>query len=90
MATLYKFDGSTEKVTPRDGSFTLQELYILLGCSTIEAVYCKDGSILVCDEEGKLRNDWIERINKNATKAFGFDHDVISGNAVRCNDYEFQ
>lgn len=91
MATLYKTDGNVTEVQPKNGTgFGLHELYELLGVEMIEAVSLSDGSILIVDEEGKMNGS---PINMQATKVWvkHFGHtDVIVGDALVCNDEEFQ
>ena len=53
MATLIRADGTEQDVRPVVGGFTLDELYNLLGCSTIETLTLHDGRTMVIDEEGK-------------------------------------
>jgi hypothetical protein len=51
-ATIYKPDGTETEVTPKDKSFTLDELKEIVG-GWIEVVALK-GSYMVVNEEGKL------------------------------------
>ena len=96
MAQLLKFDGITEIVVPADlaSGFSLDELYALVGCEMIEAVYLDDGTVMVIDEEGKLRAGFEERRNARATRllelAGGMLGDFITGNALICTMQEFQ
>jgi hypothetical protein len=96
MAKLIRFDGGEDNVFPADPStgFTLQECYTLIGCEIVEVVYLENGQLMIVDENGKLRNDWIERINPVATQLFyagrAITDDLITGNALICDDKEFQ
>jgi hypothetical protein len=96
MAKLLKFDGTTEIVVPADlaSGFSLEELYILIGCEMVEAIYLDDGTVMVIDEEGKLRAGFEERHNTRATRllelAGGMLGDFITGNALICTMQEFQ
>lgn len=96
MATLLKIDGTTKEVQPRNKKhgFTLDELYSLLDCSLIEAVGpMDDGRLMICDEEGKLKEGWGERINALATHEYRVKYgpiDVIVGNALLVNNKEFK
>ena len=38
MATLIRVDGTTSEVRPTGKKFTLQEMYGLIGCSTVELI----------------------------------------------------
>ena len=77
-AVLHKADGTQQQVTPKNGThFSLQELYDLLDCTTVQAVPLRklaavkiDGKVvkeglpqqlLICDEEGKLNDGWRQR-----------------------------
>jgi hypothetical protein len=96
MAKLLKFDGTTEIVVPADlaSGFSLEELYVLIGCEIVEAIYLDDGTVMVIDEEGKLRAGFEERHNARATRllelAGGMLGDFITGNALICTMQEFQ
>lgn len=99
MAKLIRFDGTEEEVFPvdKEGGFTLGEMYTLLGCEMIEVVYlANEKEILIIDEEGKLRKDWLERLNEKATQLFFEGRipngDIITGNALLIVDdgTEFQ
>lgn len=59
-------DGSFKEIYPVDGKdFTLDEMYKIIGCETIEHVQLAEDVDLWCDEEGLLKSDWI--INPVAT-----------------------
>jgi hypothetical protein len=79
MATLYRANGIKEEIRPAGSSFTLAELQTLVG-GYIEIVHAKDGTMIVVDEEGKLKN---KSINLLATELYQYgDHDPICGDAV--------
>lgn len=97
MAKLIRYDGvDEEEVFPAylEDGFTLQECYTLLGCEIVEVVYLDGGQLMIIDENGKLRNDWIERINPKATVLYQqgkfVGNDVITGHALICSEQEFQ
>jgi len=96
MAKLMRFDDTEETVVPADPQtgFSLGELYTLIGCQMVEAVYLDDGNIMVIDEEGKLRDDFLTRKNRMATlllsESGGIAGDFITGNALLCSPEEFQ
>lgn len=57
-------------VKPENGTnFTLEELYHLLHCTTIECVSTFQGSLMVCDEEAKLTS---KPPNRRATELVPF------------------
>lgn len=57
-------------VKPENGnSFTLEELYQLLHCTTIECISTFQGSVMVCDEEAKLTG---KPTNQRATELVSF------------------
>lgn len=94
MATLYKWTGEVEAVTPRNKKkgFSLPELYRLLDCEMIEAVYLPGGLAMVIDEDGKFNRP--QEVNREATEllkgAGGIPGDWIAGHALVCDDEEFQ
>lgn len=89
MARLYKvmengcayFD-----VTPKDGKmFTLEEAQAMVG-GYIEVVHLNEGKILVCDEEGRIKQ---KRVNKNATEVaykLGYKGHFLVGDVLICDD----
>lgn len=58
MATIYKTDGSTEKVNPANGSsFSLKELQTVVG-GYVDIIYQLPGDanrIMVVNDEGRLK-----------------------------------
>lgn len=96
MAQLLRFDESCDEVFPIDAKsgFSLPELYTLIGCEMVEAVYLDDGRIMLIDEEGKLRKGHLVLLNEPATellrRAGGMPGDYITGNALICTEEEFQ
>lgn len=90
MAELIRTDGTVETVTPENGkTFSLQEMYELIGCSLVQVIYLVDGRIMWLDEEGKFKE---HQINTQATKllieAGGMMGDYVAGNALICSDSE--
>ena len=70
-AILLKTDGTSVEVMPENGTdFQLPELYALIGCSMIEILSLYNGKIMVIDEEGKLKNDFV--VNKYATELYHY------------------
>lgn len=97
MATLIHRSGTETPVTPINPAegFGLQELYGILGhgCDIVQAIDLADGSIMVIDEEGKLRPT-VQPINRKATvllhEAGGMLDDYIVGPALICSHEEFK
>lgn len=59
-------DGKITEVKPSDGKiFTLKEFYKHTNCDIVEFVYLPNDKIMVCDEEGRLRQH--PKINSLAT-----------------------
>ena len=52
MATIYRADGTTETIKPAKGTFTLEEVWEIVG-GYVEIVRLKKGFLLV-DEEGTM------------------------------------
>tara|TARA_B100000579_G_C22372209_1_gene638814 strand:- start:11 stop:313 length:303 start_codon:yes stop_codon:yes gene_type:complete len=68
---------------------SLQKAYDLIGCSTVQLIQCDDGSQILMDENGKLKNDWL--INDEATSHWQQSlkvplWDVVAGNAIILTD----
>lgn len=91
MATLYPPTGDPQEVTPKHGDyFTLTEFYTHLRCSMIQMLPLTDGTVLVFDEEGKLKPS---EFNRHATQiALAFSRiareDCIVGSALVCSRVE--
>lgn len=64
MAKIYRTNGDVENVEPKNGTdFQLEELQDIVG-GYIECLNLSDGRLLVCNEEGKLKDlDFNERAN---------------------------
>lgn len=71
MAVLISANSQSKRIAPKDPEkgFQLDELYELLDCTTIEYVPVGPYGIVI-DEEGKLKENWQDRINIVATMAF--------------------
>ena len=92
MATLITTHDALHEVTPDNGTdFTLEELYALIGCEMVEALYLPDGRTMWIDEEGKLsspprpKNYHATRLARLAGIA---DDDYIAGTALVCAEGE--
>lgn len=79
--------GSINKfVTPINGSsFTLEELYNLIDCETIEVINLTDDFILIIDEEGKLKDKYVNNFATDIAIESLQEGDYIAGNAVFCH-----
>ncbi len=92
MATLIEPDGQTRTVSPEPGgSFDLDDLYRLLGCSMVEAIALADGRVMWLDEEDKLKRP-MPPANPTATRflldAGGIPWDVVRGSVLICTPEE--
>lgn len=98
MATVIMYTGEQKQVFPINPGtgFELTELYqeIGNGCDIIEVIPLADGRIMVLDEEGKFRQGYQDRYNKEATvllhQAGGMAMDWVTGNVVICSGLELQ
>lgn len=81
MAILLKPDEEPVEVRPADGeSFSLEELYSLLNCRTVEMATLDEDRRLWFDEEARLKRLHPEsKINRKASALYGY---VILGNAL--------
>ena len=85
MAILYKTDGSSQEVHPKNGSdFKLDELRDHVGGGYIELVYLPNKMLLVVDDEGAI-NDMPINI-----KASEVASGIIHGDAVYCKSAEVE
>lgn len=98
MATLIKINGTTQTVTPRNKrrGFTCEEVCALIGCDVIECVNVRNGAEenMLVDEEAKMKEGWVDRINNKATeifaKTYGSGRDVIISDVLMCNNKEWK
>lgn len=98
MATLIKVDGTTKTVSPRNKrcGFTLEEVYALIGCDMVQCINVANGAEenMLMDEEGKMKENWVDCINKNATeiftKTYGPGVDLIVGDVLMCSNKEWK
>jgi len=92
---LVPVEGEPTEVRPENGTnFSLEELYSLLNCDTIQLIKSeacgRTGAerrryILITDEEGKMK---ALRPNPQATEWFSSPVDIIVGPAILCHsDY---
>ena len=82
-ATLIKPDGSKRIVFTEGEHITLKEMYLILGCSMIEAIYLEDGRIMWIDEVGKLKPHFANPLATELLhKAGGLQDDYIAGLAL--------
>ena len=91
MAIRIANDGTKIEVSAQGSWFSLDEMYSLLDCSRLEAVYLQDGRIMWIDEEGKLKP---HQVNIQATlllqKAGGIPGDYVAGIALITGKNEVQ
>lgn len=94
MAILYKQNGEiVEDIQPKDGKrFTLEELYEMLDCETVERVFIEGTKvIMIVDENGKLKR---RPRNQTATMIYHRRQrmnpwDWIAGDALVCFGNQF-
>lgn len=89
MAKIYRTNGDTETIEPKNGTdFSLEELQTIVG-GYIECLHLfTDGLLLICNEEGKIIN--LPR-NERATdlvRKCGYDNDYIVGDVLICKTVE--
>lgn len=92
MATIYKTNGTTEEVFPKNGkNFTLDELTNIVG-GFIEILFFDNGDLMVLNEEGKLLD---MNYNMTATK-LAHTHttiskcDYIAGDVLVCKGSQIE
>ena len=101
MATLYRpgFSALPMEVTPKNGrDFGLKQLYELLECDTIEVVRLDQETLMIIDEEGKIRvppkpaNALATTLWRKALLHFhkSQPYDWIAGNALVCKNSELK
>lgn len=89
MARLIKTNGTETFIAPENGvDFKLDELQMVVGDpekrSLIELVHLPKNRLMICDEEGLLKE---LPLNAAASRIVG---NVIVGDVVVCEDREFQ
>ena len=79
-------------VEPENGvSFTLQEFYNLLECQMIQMLTLRNGTVMVFDEEGKLKEHPVVNEPATATALKLSDiarEDYVVGHAMICSKVE--
>jgi hypothetical protein len=80
MATLYNTNGEVTSV--EIGEDHLKSYYDLIGCEMVEAITIDEDTVLLVDEESRLKQD--QQINLRATEYVRkyFNMDCIIGNAL--------
>lgn len=87
MAKIYRTNGDVENVEPKNGTdFQLEELSAIVG-GYIECLNFTDGSLLVCNEEGKLMNLPYNERATDLVRKNGYN-DYIVGDVLICNTGE--
>lgn len=102
MGKILKTDRTIiRNVKPQDGvSFSLEEMYKHIGCEMIEPIYLDGDCVMVCDEEGWLKDDAQLNILASAylimkTQDYREKHNMglpspIAGNVLVCTTKEFE
>jgi hypothetical protein len=85
MATIYRTDGTTETIKPAKGTFTLEEVWEIVG-GYVEIIPLKKGFLLV-DEEGGM--PWKSHLDWNPAASELADRAII-GTALHTNSKEFK
>ena len=57
MALFLDTDGKISFITPKKDTFSLDELYAHLQCTMIQTINVDYDTIMIIDEEGKLKED---------------------------------
>ena len=79
MAKIYRTNGDVEIIEPKNGTdFQLEELSAIVG-GYIECLNFTDGSLLVCNEEGKISGLPLNRALKNSD---GKIYDIVAGTFI--------
>ncbi len=94
---LYKKDGTVTDILPKNGKkFKLEELYELLNIRMVEHVQLRKSGLptlsLLCDEEGKMVDNWMVNLNYTATLEWFMyygDTDGIIGDVIICTPSYF-
>jgi hypothetical protein len=68
-AILIKATGESIEVMPGNGKdFTLEEMYKHCNCDCVQFLQLADGRMMICDDEGKLKDDW--HVNERASELY--------------------
>ena len=90
MAQIIKTSGEVVEKSPKNGTdFQLDEVKDVVG-GWVEAINLRDGRLMLCDEEGKLKN---KPVNIKATTIFhgAFrTSDFIVGDVLVCKEDELK
>jgi len=92
MAQIIKTTGEVIETKPANGTdFSIEELQAIVG-GYIEVVSLRDGRLIVCDEEGKLKGkDRNHKATDILQAAFAFPtHDFIVGDVLVCDADEIK
>jgi hypothetical protein len=86
-----RMDGTTERFTWRLGSSSLHTWRSLVPDTTFTSAELDEfGVMMLSDDEGKMRSDWVDRLNMTATIIYGNNYGLplcnpnvmISGDAL--------
>ena len=90
MAQIIKSSGEVIETQPNNGTdFSLEELQTIVG-GYIEVVSLRDGRLICCDEQGKLKG---KDFNTRATyilQAAMPTHDFVVGDVLVCDEGEIK
>jgi len=91
MATLFRTDLTSEEITPKNGSdFSLEELYELLDCDSVEVVPLTKFNSIIVDEEGKLKDKECNIYASKIYQKFLNTTDVLVGDCLMINNEELK
>ena len=84
MAQVIKSSGEVIEIKPDNGTdFYLEELQAIVG-GYIEVVSLRDGRLIVCDEEGKLKGKDRNHKATDILQAAMPTHDFVVGDVLVC------
>ena len=85
MAKIYKTNGTVVETKPKNGKdFKLEELQAIVG-GYIEVLSLNNKEILVCDEEGKLKDYPLNIVATEIVQSYGIS-DYIVGDVLICDN----
>lgn len=89
MAKLYEVGCIVKEVQPKDGKkFTLNETQSLVG-GWVEMVHLEGDNILLCDEEGLLKEKPVNQEASVMAKDMGWQGGFLVGSVLFLKDDEF-
>lgn len=90
MAKIYSVAGSVmEEVVPNDGKkFSLEEAQAIVD-GYVELIHLEGDDILLCDEEGLIKNKPVNIMATKHAKQLGWRGDFLVGNVMFLKNGEF-